>query len=104
MGSKVERNADPVHLVQTQIRHGKKRTFSESFFPGVTTKTAKTNCTNAFAEDIGVRSRVKAKALLDISLELYFLISVNLDTAGKVNQQKTFQNKVLFDSARCAEI
>ena len=34
LGTSVERNADPVHLGQTQIKNTKKRVFSDAFFPG----------------------------------------------------------------------
>ena len=63
LGTEVERNACPVHLGQTQKRGGKKRTFSDNFFPGVTTKAEKKRCLDAFADDLGVRSSAIRKDL-----------------------------------------
>ena len=56
LGYDVDRKADPIHLVQTQIRRAKKKTFSATFFPGVQTVGGKKACLNAFAEDLGLRA------------------------------------------------
>ena len=59
--STVERLADTVHLSQTQVKRAKKRTFSDSLFPGVKTKKAREECKHALAADLKNRSSLNLK-------------------------------------------
>lgn len=61
MKTKVQRLADTVHLGQTQVKRAKKRSFSDSLFPGVKTKKAKEQCKHALAADLKNRSSVILK-------------------------------------------
>ena len=65
LNTPVLRQSDPVHLTQTTIRHGKSssNSFSEDMFPGVTAKTARNQCQDALAVDIGARCSLVRKNL-----------------------------------------
>ncbi|WP_419588906.1 hypothetical protein [Thiolapillus sp.] len=57
----VKRLADLVHLSQTQIRYAKRKTFSDSMFPGVKKKKDREDCKYVLATDLKNRSSMILK-------------------------------------------